>query len=71
MAESIGALNPHQPALQQTQTVKQTEASDTNQAQDPNSGSRTKEILDDAIRQHAVDEAAKRQERGQLLNVRA
>lgn len=70
MAEGIGSLDPHQPALQQTQTVKQPEASDANQAQDPNSGSRTKEILDDAIRQHAVDEAAKREERGQLLNVR-
>lgn len=69
MAEGIGALNPHQPALQQTQTVKQPEAPETTQGQDPNSGSRTKEILDDAIRQHAVDEAAKRAERGQVLNV--
>lgn len=69
MTDAIGAVAPHQPALQQTQTVKQTEGTDATLAQDPNSGSRTKQILDDAIRQHAVDEAAKRQDRGQLLNV--
>ena len=63
MSDIIGEINPHQPALQQTQTVKQPNATDTNQTQDPNSGSRTRYLLDDAIRQHAIDEAAKREDR--------
>lgn len=69
MVDGIGNINEHQPALQQTQTVKQKPTTDAAQAQDPNSGNRSRELLDEAVRQHILDEAAKRDERGQNLNI--
>ena len=69
MVDGIGNINEHQPALQQSQTVKQPATTDTNQAQDPNSGNRNRELLDEAVQQHIIDEAAKRDERGQNLNI--
>ncbi|MGB1875616.1 MAG: hypothetical protein ACPHGY_01655 [Rhodospirillaceae bacterium] len=69
MVDGIGNINEHQPALQQTQTVKQPATTEATQAQDPNSGNRTRELLDEAVQKHINDEAAKRQERGQNLNI--
>jgi hypothetical protein len=46
MVDGIGNINEHQPALQQTQTVKQPATTKATQAQDPNSGNRTRELLD-------------------------
>ncbi|NKB43504.1 MAG: hypothetical protein GKS03_04415 [Alphaproteobacteria bacterium] len=69
MVDGIGNVNEHQPALQQSQTVKQPATTDANQAQDPNSGNRNRELLDEAVQQHIIDEAAKRDERGQNLNI--
>ncbi len=50
MVDGIGDNNPHLPALQQSQAVSQPPTSETSQADDPNRGSRTKELQDDAIR---------------------
>ena len=69
MVDGIGENNPHLPALQQSQVVSQPPTSETGQTDDPNRGNRTKELQDDAIRQHAIDEAAKRESRGQQLNI--
>ncbi len=65
----IGEANPHLPALQQTQTVSQPPTAESGQADDPNSGNRTKDLQDEAVSQHIVDEAAKREDRGQQLNI--
>ncbi len=69
MVEGIGNVNQHQPAVQQSQTVAQRPATDDDQTQDPNAGNRTRVALDEAVQQHIQDEAAKRQERGQNLNI--
>ena len=62
MIDGVGNINQHQPALQQTQTVRQQPTTDTAQAQDPNSGNRTRELLGDAVQQHIIDEATERDE---------
>lgn len=69
MVDGVGNINEHQPALQQTQTVKQPATTDATQAQDPNSGNRSRELLDEAVQKHIIDEAAKREDRGQNLNI--
>ena len=70
MVDGIGETNTHLPALQQSQQVSQPATTEANAAQDPNRGNSTKTLQDEAIRQHITDEAAKRAERGQVLNVR-
>ncbi len=69
MVDGIGETNPHLPALQQNQVVSQPPTSETGQADDPNRGNRTRELQEDAARQHIIDEAAKRENRGQQLNI--
>ena len=70
MVDGVSEANPHLPALQQSQRVSQPATTESGAAEDPNRGNRTQEIQQDAIRQHQTDEAAKREERGQLVNVR-
>lgn len=70
MVDGIAENNPHLPALQQSQQVSQPATTEANAAADPNRGSQTRALQDEAIRQHIADEAAKREERGQVLNVR-
>ena len=69
MVDGIGNVNQHQPALQQSQVVVQPPATNEDQAQDPNNGNRTRVLLDEAVQKHIEDESAKRQERGQNLNI--
>lgn len=69
MVDGIGNVNQHQPALQQSQAVVQPPATNADQAQDPNNGNRSRVLLDEAVQKHIEDEAAKRQERGQNLNI--
>jgi hypothetical protein len=69
MVAGIGEPNTHLPALQQPQRVIQPTATESNAAEDPNRGNRNKDLKDEAVRQHVVDEAAKREDRGQELNI--
>jgi len=61
MSEITGAATIIQPALQQTQVVKQPDATDARRGQDPNEGSRALEVREDAIRQRDIDDTAKRE----------
>ena len=69
MSEITAASTIIQPALQQTQAVKQPDATDAARGQDPNEGGRARAIQEDAIRQQEIDKAAKREDRGQELNI--
>ena len=69
MVDGIGEVTTHQPALQQSQKVSQPATTEANAADDPNRGNRTKDLQDEAVQQHVTDEAAKREERGQALNI--
>lgn len=69
MVDGISETNPHLPALQQSQVVAQPPTTEAGQVDDPNRGNRTRELQEDAVRQHQIDEAAKRENRGQQLNI--